>query len=353
MGARSTNSKQSFFDNFFRSGTDAVKPPVFAVSGGNVIYTKGTKKIHVFTSPGTFSNTSGSQVVAEYFLVGGGGGSANDAGGGGGAGGVVTTIPGIMPVTATPLTLNNGTNVSVTVGNGGPGAGAGQPDSPAYPGGRQGGNGEDTFFAGPAGNSTRALGGGGGGAEGNTGPSNLPVTGSSGGKGGSGGGARANISSSADTPGLNNQGNTGTKSQGWLGGGPGGVAGGAGGGAGGNAQGVDGGVGVQLPPAYRDDTQPSAVKGDPGTYGGATAPTPGGWWFAGGGGAWTNNAYPVPTGVGGPSGQGGSGGGGQGYNGPLPQAAQNGQSNTGGGGGGNQATSTGGSGIAFFSYPIA
>jgi hypothetical protein len=358
MGVRSLgNALAGFGYKFGRTGLDAVGAPPpggpTSATGGDVTYTYGTKKIHVFTSPGTLSNDSGSQIVAEYFLVGGGGGSAGDAGGGGGAGGVVTTIPGIMPVTATPLTLNNGTNVSVTIGAGGGTSGAGQPDSPAYPGGSplRKGNGTDTFFAGPAGNSTRALGGGGGGAESNTGPSNLPVTASSGGKGGSGGGSRANISGSANTPGLSNQGNTGNKSQGWLGGGPGGVAGGAGGGAGGNATGVDGGVGVQLPSDYRDNTQPSSVKGDPGTYGGATAPTPGGWWFAGGGGAWTNNDYPVPTGVGGPSGQGGSGGGGQGGNAPLPQAAQNGQANTGGGAGSD--SSTGGSGIAFFSYPIA
>ena len=353
---RSLGNILSAFDDFYaRTGKDAVNPaPVVAVTGGNVIYTKGTLKIHVFTSPGTLSN-AGPQEVFEYFMVGGGGGSANDAGGGGGAGGVVTSIPGIMPVARTTLTMETGENVTVTIGAGGPGAGAGQPNSPAYPGGREGGNGEDTFFAGPAGNSDRALGGGAGGAESNTGPSNLPVTSSSGGKGGSGGGSRANRPESANTPGLDNQGNAGTKAQAWLGGGspvPG-VAGGAGGGAGGAAQGVDGGVGVQLPPAYRDDTQPSAVKGDPGTYGGATAPTPGGWWFAGGGGAWTSDSYPIPSGVGGPSGQGGSGGGGQGINQPAGQAAQNGQANTGGGGGSNSSTSTGGSGIAFFAYSIA
>ena len=318
-------------------------------TGGNVEYTLGTNKIHVFTSPGTLSVASGDQIVAEYVLIAGGGGSAGDAGGGGGAGGVVSSIPGIMPVTRTPLTMNAGETVTVTIGAGGPPGNAGQPNSPAYPGGRQGGNGEDTFYAGPAGNSVRALGGGAGGAESNTGPSNLPVPGSSGGRGGSGGGGRGGRPESSPSGGLDNQGSAGTKAVA-----PPmtpGIGGGGGGGAGGAAQGVDGGVGVQLPPAYRDDTQPSAVKGDPGTYGGATAPTPGGWWFAGGGGAWTTNDNAVPAPVGGPSGQGGSGGGGQGNNTPLPQSGQNGQANTGGGGGSD--SNTGGSGIAFFAYPIA
>ena len=30
----------------------------------------------------------------------------------------------------------------------------------------------------------------------------------------------------------------------------------------------------------------ASAAGDPGTYGGGTAPTPGGFWFAGGGGCW-------------------------------------------------------------------
>ena len=321
-------------------------------SGGNVEYTLGTNKIHVFTSPGTLSVASGDQIVAEYVLVGGGGGSAGDAGGGGGAGGVVSSIPGIMPVTRTPLTMNAGETVTVTIGPGGVKSGAGQPDSPAYPGpgpANRGGNGYDTFFAGPAGNSVRALGGGAGGAESNTGPSNLPVPQSSGGKGGSGGGSRGGRPESANTPGLDNQGNVGSRAVA-----PAltpGIAGGGGGGAGGGAgSSLDGGVGIQLPPSFRDDTQPTDVKGDPGNYGGGTAPTPGGWWFAGGGGAYTDSNYPVSAPYGGPIGEGGAGGGGKGANPPEPVQPQNGQTNTGGGGGGQGA---GGPGIAFFIYPIA
>ena len=58
-------------------------------------------------------------------------------------------------------------------------------------------------------------------------------------------------------------------------------AGGGGAGTGGSGSGP-GGYGRQLPPAFRD---PNSTVGDPGTYGGATAPTPGGFWVAGGGGA--------------------------------------------------------------------
>ena len=66
-----------------------------------------------------------------------------------------------------------------------------------------------------------------------------------------------------------------------------------------------GGYGRQLPPAFRD---PDSTVGDPGTYGGGTAPTPGGFWVAGGGGGSVvvDPSYP------GTGGTGGSGGGGKG-----------------------------------------
>ena len=42
MGARSTSSVQSFFDNFYRSGTDAVSPnippPELRASGGSTYF---------------------------------------------------------------------------------------------------------------------------------------------------------------------------------------------------------------------------------------------------------------------------------------------------------------------------
>jgi hypothetical protein len=340
-------------DLSFRGTTNSSRIPITTeVTGGNAVYTVGTKKIHVFTSSGALSVTSALGSVAfEYVLIAGGGGTANDNSGGGGAGGVISNISGIMPVTRSALSMDQGQNVTVTIGNGGPIGNAGQPDSPAYPGGRAGGNGFDTLYAGPGGNSVRALGGGAGGQEGNPGPSNLPVPASSGGRGGSAGGARGGRSESAQVNGIDNQGGTGSKAVGI--GGVAGIGGGAGGGAGaGASDNIDGGIGIQLPTAFRDNSQPSAVKGDPAPG----APSSGGWYFAGGGGARTDpGPGNTPTPKGGPLPEGGHGGGGQGRNyQDAPNHPQTpGQANTGGGGGGGSGGSTGGSGIAFFMYTIS
>jgi hypothetical protein len=96
--------------------------------------------------------------------------------------------------------------------------------------------------------------------------------------------------------------------------------------------------------------------GDPGTYGGGSAPTPGGYWFAGGGGS-GGTTYNPSVGV------GGAGGGGTGYGSPdnrdLPVSVQ-GKQSTGGGGGGynippaysiNSGNANGGSGIVLIAYP--
>ena len=337
-------------DLSFRGATNSSRIPITTeVTGGNAVYTVGTKKIHVFTSSGALSVTSALGSIAfEYVLIAGGGGTANDNSGGGGAGGVISNIPGIMPVTRSALSMDQGQNVTVTIGGGGPVGNAGQPDSPAYPGGRAGGNGFDTLYAGPGGNSVRALGGGAGGQEGNTGPSNLTVPASSGGRGGSAGGARGGRSESAQVNGIDNQGGTGSRAVGISG--VNGIGGGAGGGAGaGASDNIDGGIGIQLPTAFRDNSQPSAVKGDPAPG----APSPGGWYFAGGGGARTHDGN-TPGPKGGPLSVGGYGGGGQGNNyGDPNRNATGGQANTGSGGGGGAGGTTGGSGIAFFMYTIS
>ena len=109
-----------------------------------------------------------------------------------------------------------------------------------------------------------------------------------------------------------------------------------------------GGYGVQLDPTFRD---PSALWSDPGTYGGGTAPTPGGYWVAGGGGGGM-----FPAGLGG---YGGSGGGGEGSvsGSPIPTVF-NAKMSTGGGGGGSGGPGNdgpvggaGGSGIVLIAYP--
>ena len=53
-----------------------VEPPLNAtVTGGNVIYTYGNYKIHVFTSSGALTVTGASRPVSfEYVLIAGGGG---------------------------------------------------------------------------------------------------------------------------------------------------------------------------------------------------------------------------------------------------------------------------------------
>ena len=325
-----------------------------SLSGGNVEYTNNGYKIHVFTSPGTLSCPASSNAapVIKYVLIGGGGGCASDNSGGGGAGGVVTSIPGLMPATRTDLSMTPGQSVGVEIGAGGPVGDAGQPNNPPY-GGHSGGNGFDTYYAGPAGNSVRALGGGAGGREGNTGPGQFPVPASSGGRGGSSGGARGGRPESAQVNPIDpTQGGTGSRAVG-IDGTPG-IAGGGGGGAGaGASDNIDGGIGIQLPAIIRDPSQPASVKGDPAPG----APSPGGWYFAGGGGARMHDlTTPVPKG--GPRGMGGYGGGGQGnVHGDASIINTDGQANTGGGGGGGTSpqhpgASSGGSGIAFFYYPL-
>ena len=115
MGVRSTNPTQSFIDDFYRSGTDAVTPnPLnqpFSASGGTTT-TFGTYKAHIFEygTSDNFEVASGSKNI-DILVVGGGGGGANGGpgqGGGGGAGAVIyeTGFP-VAPGTY-PITVGNG-----------------------------------------------------------------------------------------------------------------------------------------------------------------------------------------------------------------------------------------------------
>ena len=83
MGVRSTNSTQSFFDEFFRSGTDAVSAapslvsgPISATGGDSTLTITGYK-VHIYTStgPATLNVSSGGGEV-EYLVVAGGGSGA-------------------------------------------------------------------------------------------------------------------------------------------------------------------------------------------------------------------------------------------------------------------------------------
>ena len=77
MGVRSTNPTQSFIDDFYRSGTDAVTPappPQFEASGGTKT-TVGSWAFHQFTSSGSLVVSSAPSPKSIYYLVVAGGGA--------------------------------------------------------------------------------------------------------------------------------------------------------------------------------------------------------------------------------------------------------------------------------------
>ena len=174
MGARSTNSKQSFFDDFFRSGTDAVNPvPIpegLTATGGTISdYTdSGTAyRAHVFTSSGTFvvSDLGNISSNIDYLAIAGGGGAGfshpGAGGGGGGAGGVVgsdSNIPSTYRASALSVSAQTYT---ITVGGGGGGASYVSPGA-SNPG-QTGNSGANSVISGPDISTITATGGGRGG----------------------------------------------------------------------------------------------------------------------------------------------------------------------------------------------
>jgi len=282
----------------------AVYQEPFVATGGTKS-TSGSKTIHTFTSPGTFSVTSGSNTNLEYLVVAGGGGAG---GGGGGAGGYRTGTGFSVAIGSYSVTVGGGGNGGVPAGGGGP-----------IPSGNAGSN---SVFS----TITSAGGGAGGGA------------GGSGGNGGSGGagGQDAGSAGSGNTPPTSPpQGNNGgvTQRNGYGGGGGGGGAGQAGSNATSAtpviARGGQGGNGTA-----------NSISGSSVTYAGG-----------GGGGCNTNTGNAPGPGV------GGSGGGGTGaYQHNTGGSA--GTTNTGGGGGGAEydggpGGGNGGSGIVILSYPTS
>ena len=273
-------------------------------SGGTVTTVSG-KRVHTFTSSGTFTNTLSLTGVEYLVIAGGGTGGTN--GGGGGAGGYRCSVAGENSgggaSAESTLSLSAG-SFSVTVGAGGSGAGQ-------YP--AQGSAGSNSVFS-----TITSTGGGVGGSETHDNGNGTAV----GGSGGSGGGGGY----------QNKSGGSGTSGQGYAGGSStGGTDGryGGGGGAGAvgespaSAKGGNGGNGVS-----------SSING--------TATTRGG----GGGGGHQGAVQP---------GTGGTGGGGNGINNSSGSTA--GSANTGGGGGGSSGgagySSNGGSGIVIIRYAIS
>ena len=340
MGARSTNPTQSFFDDFFRSGTDAVTPapipppppsPITATGGDSVLTITGYK-VHIFTTTGasTFVVSSGNGPV-EYLVVAGGGSGSAQYGGGGGGEGFRTNLSG-HPLAGDPVKVEPGTT-NVTVGAGGVYA-----TPPGMPGVAGANSSIDPNS--PETNTITATGGGGGGH-----PGEQPApwgTSTNGGLVGSGGGGAGRTGPNAPnyTGGAGNAGGYNLV-EGYAGGdgqAPGDRCAGGGGGAGAvgedapSVRGGNGGVGVQC-----------LIAGNPSPIG---TPGPSGdGWFAGGGGGGGFNVT---------AGSGGAGGGGAGRS--SPTAGVPGTANTGGGGGGGfhpGATTggDGGSGIVVIRYP--
>jgi hypothetical protein len=246
---------------------------------------------------------SGIPYSIDFLVVAGGGGSATY--GAGGAGGYRTSTQ----------TVNPGTVITVTVGDGGAGG-------TADPGITRGTSGSDSSISGSGLTTITSAGGGGAGSQG---PSQSGINGGSGGGGsGSGGGGSGNTPSTS--PSQGNGGGNGASAAPTYGGG----------GGGGGASGVGGNADI-----------PSAGAGGAGT---ASSITGSSVTRAGGGGGGTGGSQPI-----------GPGGAGGGANGSNNSAGIAGTANTGGGagGGGYQPSpghyggGTGGKGVVILSLPTA
>lgn len=332
MGVRSTNSTQSFIDNFYRSGTDAAlaggagaTTPITA-SGGTTVSPGDGFKYHFITSPGQNLVVASGNDTVQYIAIagGGGGGDRGNGGGGGGAGGLLTTWPG--PGWTGGTSRNRGSALTVsaqtyTISIGAGGRGGDEGNAPA-----NGAVGGDTTIAGPDITTITVKGGG-----------NGYAPGGDGGDGGSGGGANGPGSGGAG------QNFPGPTQQGYPGGGvPVSMYGGGGGGS--SGAGADGGNGVIAPGGNGD-----GFSSIPPSYG---TPGPSGplRYFCGGGGGGSTNANPSP---------GGYGGGGSGARQSSDNTASAGADSTGGGGGGGSdgsnnggPNSDGGDGIVILRYSV-
>jgi len=274
-----------------RPGTFKVKKSAgvyMVATGGDLITTSGSYKIHQFTTVGTSSFTIssvGSTPSIEYLIVGGGGaGGSNNNCGGGGAGGLIYNTASLS-VGAYAITIGQSGSVASGVSNG-----------------NNGGN--STF------NGLIALGGGGGG--GSTAGSNGGSGGGNGGGGISGGGVGLQPTSSYG--GFGNNGGSSASGGGYPGGGGGGA-------------GTAGGNGVA-------STAGNGGNGKAYAFAGAST------YYAGGGGGGTNP---------GTAGTGGLGGGGNGASGGGVGANATGYG-SGGGGGLNANGGAGSPGIILIKY---
>jgi len=321
MGIRSTNSIQSFFDDFFQSGDLEVAGPTsvpISVTGGNTSYVYNGKKIHVWTSPGPFVVTGGPDSL-EYFVVGAGGAGGADMGGGGGGGGVITGS----------LTLSGSFSTTVTVGP----SGIAQGRNSATP---TAAIGNASTLPNPVSTIT-AFGGGYG--QNNSDPASDFADLKNSRDLGSGGGGYGQGHPNAGGPATNYPGPTQQGTPGYTTVAP--NKGGGGGGAGAPAHTTsdpqqDGGYGIAIPTTFRDPSNP---------YGGPRNPSQtaitGNFYFAGGGGG------------GHPSSGNAWGGGGSDTDPAAPGTTNTGGGGAGGPGGGGNPGGDGGTGIVFVAYTPA
>ena len=315
------------FGNPNTGGGAAEAPTAATFSGsasGGTKSTFGEYTVHVFTTNGTFTVSSGSGTIDYLCVAGGGGGGCR--GGGGGAGGLRSTVDQTGGSSA-PEDSDLESAVPVTPG----------PYSIAV---GEGGNGQPLNVPGTAGvngsNSSIAYNGG-------------TIT-STGGGGGCSDGSQANSGGSGGGGGNGKPGQPGTAGQGYAGGDATGNSNAGGGGAGaigGDGPGPTGtgpgGIGVQVSIAGPPTGSPIGTPGPSGNG-----------WFAGGGGGGGGGSEPISQ----PN--GGAGGGGSSETlvpgNPTGGEGLAGTTNSGGGGGAgsgfpNRAGGNGGSGIVVIRYP--
>ena len=204
------------------SGTFKVKKSAgvyMVATGGDLVTTSGSYKVHTFTTVGTSSFTIssiGSTPSVEYLIVGGGGaGGSNNNCGGGGAGGLIYNTASLS-VGAYAVTVGQSGSVASGVSNG-------------NNGGNSTFNGLVAFGGGGGGGSTAGSNGGSGGGNGG------------GGFGGTDSGGGAGLQPTSSYGGFGNKGGFSAGASSYPGGGGGGA--GAAGNNGSGATGGNGGVG--------------------------------------------------------------------------------------------------------------
>ena len=254
----------------------------------------------------------------DFLVIAGGGSGGGDLGGGGGAGGYRTSTQ----------TVNSGTVITVTVGDGGAQSGTVRKST------AKGNSGSNSSISGSGLTTITSNGGGGAGAYDDTGTYCNGISGGSGGGGGAHEPANSSTGGSGNTPSTSpsqgNNGGNGVVGSSYSGGGGGGA-----GGVGANATQTTNGGGAGGAGTASSITGSSVTRAGGGggsSYGNASATVGGAGGTGGGGNGGFNNTAPNGDGIAGTANTGGGGGGGS--NNPRTGAA-------------------GGKGVVILSFPDA